>query len=681
MKVQRKQGTLHTTRRPDRIHPLHLLLSEKDAKKLNISSGETVVFLSVTTRKYDIDASNPNTPFALEVDTPPKDSKNESYSFFSTNSKRKSIIQSYTSEADEEIDINTEDEEDSDENITLYCSPDFLSHYQISPDENIYVKMTNIYPIQKLVIGVTDLSAFKWLKLAKFSTGLLTEVCSHEILIRSNDIFLASYPNMFLEDPSFRTSMYFDMHVLESCPLKTGKLTLNTQLIISLIEESDDDDNDAMKLQRPTKSTKSRDHFLISDFCQPLKPDVLTLNAKTIGLTHVQRSFSSSQIFGYEIIQQHASWRKLFSKTQRKHTFDPLYVIGMSKQTMIHNGFFEESIVEVSMGDSFHNPENSTLPSRLAQVKCILDESEGFSKVIISPLLLFNLQNSSFSCQEPAKTLRIQKYNIEGTDVDIGTTSFSLNANILIAHEVHISIIGDKRRHTSIQNYIPMMMTSYLSHDALTYWDQTYLHGMNRYADKLELLIRPHLQHKLDNPSLKEVLPSIMLTGPSGCGKTTVAVTVARRLNLHIHKVNCHSLYGEASGAIEARIKNVFNAASTYSPCILFLHSIHALGKDKERNTNEFPVVVIGTTHSHNSLATDVQEAFLHEVQIEVPTENDRQEMLDGLLQNVCYSGDVTGQYLAQRTAGFVLGDMAALVAHAKREAYQHFWGKKNAKL
>lgn len=32
----------------------------------------------------------------------------------------------------------------------------------------------------------------------------------------------------------------------------------------------------------------------------------------------------------------------------------------------------------------------------------------------------------------------------------------------------------------------------------------------------------------------------------------------------------------------------------------------------------EFPVVVIGTTHSHNSLATDVQEAFLHEVQIEV---------------------------------------------------------------
>lgn len=435
MKVLRKQVTLHTTRRPDRIHPLHLLLSEKDAKKLNVPSGETVSFLSVTAKKFEIDSSNPNTPFQSEVDTPPKDSKHDSYSFFPSpsKSKRKSLIESYTSdtedvdiiactwvdddmlkeilmftgEIDEENDTNADDD-NPDDDIPVYCSPDFLSHYQISPDENIYVKVTNIYPIEKLVIGVTDFSTFKWLKKAKFSTGLLTEVCSHEILIRSNDIFLASYPKMFLEDPSFRTSMYFDMHVLESCPLKTGKLTLNTQLVISLVEDSDDEDNLAVKLQSPTRTTKSRDHFLISDFCQALKPDVLALNAKTIGLSHVQRSFSSSQIFGYEIIQQHASWKKLFSKTQRKHTFDPLYVIGMSKQTMIHNGFFEESIVEVSMGDSFNYPESATLSSRLAQVKCVLEESEGFSKVFISPLLLFNLQNCSPSRHEPTKTIRIQ---------------------------------------------------------------------------------------------------------------------------------------------------------------------------------------------------------------------------------------------------------------------------------
>lgn len=37
---------------------------------------------------------------------------------------------------------------------------------------------------------------------------------------------------------------------------------------------------------------------------------------------------------------------------------------------------------------------------------------------------------------------------------------------------------------------------------------------------------------------------------------------------LHVHvwfQVNCHSLYGEASGSIEARIKNVFNAGTISS--------------------------------------------------------------------------------------------------------------------
>lgn len=40
-------------------------------------------------------------------------------------------------------------------------------------------------------------------------------------------------------------------------------------------------------------------------------------------------------------------------------------------------------------------------------------------------------------------------------------------------------------------------MTPYLSVQPLSYWDQTFhIHGMNRHADKLEMLIRPYLQHR-----------------------------------------------------------------------------------------------------------------------------------------------------------------------------------------
>lgn len=45
----------------------------------------------------------------------------------------------------------------------------------------------------------------------------------------------------------------------------------------------------------------------------------------------------------------------------------------------------------------------------------------------------------------------------------------------------------------------------------------------------------------MESVYLRDVLPSVMLTGPSGCGKTTVAMTVARRLDMNVHKVRSKS--------------------------------------------------------------------------------------------------------------------------------------------
>jgi MoxR-like ATPase len=44
----------------------------------------------------------------------------------------------------------------------------------------------------------------------------------------------------------------------------------------------------------------------------------------------------------------------------------------------------------------------------------------------------------------------------------------------------------------------------------------------------------------MESVNLRDVIPSVMLTGPSGCGKTTVAMIVARRLNMNVHKVSLH---------------------------------------------------------------------------------------------------------------------------------------------
>ncbi|XP_048737243.1 peroxisomal ATPase PEX6-like isoform X2 [Ostrea edulis] len=781
---KRLKGTFEEISYPSDQHPLHVKLFKTNAVQLGISDEEHVSYLSIVAKRLHQEESAVYS--ASPAETPILGDK---YPFSPSASYTQDQLDNFTDPISEYVDVTAfcwiiddpDDFDDETDEICIQCSVEFASHYQIVGDEDIYVRFLHLFPIQKVVMGVTDYVTFKWLQKIDFSAGMVNEVCKHAVLLKVNDIFLAPYPELFCHDDKFNPMMYYHMHVLECCPLRQGILSVDTELVLSYIgDEEPTSPGPDFVLQSPSKAVKTLEHFLMSDFCQPLKPSSLDLNAKTIGVKKSSfRSKVNNNLFSFEVVQQHVLWRKLLCKVQKKITFDSMYIIGMSKLNMLQSGFFEESLVKVSLEMS-----NSTVVSyRLALVKCLSDSiapTSTVNKVYVSPLLIFNLQNSCGMVSKKVPcNLRIERYNCTSGfehDVDFGSISSSWNTQIPTAKEVSISIVispyysprqikseavkayfrvprlltkgdilpvrsqddpeycsalsdSDRRYPTvffkvvklegpqshfpsficdqratrvvqvgSVHSYVPLIMTPYLSAKPLSYWDQTFqVHGMDRHVGKLETLIRPYLQHRMESVNLRDVIPSVMLTGPSGCGKTTVAMIVARRLNMNVHKVNCHSLYGESSGSIEARIKNVFNAASTFSPCILLLHSIHALGKDKDRSVEgigsladprvagsfkacvvklrkeyiEYPVVVIGTTHSPGNLAADIHESFLHKIDIEVPNENERAEIMDGLLQNVSYSGDLSGQYLAQRTAGFVLGDLVALVAHAKREAYR----------
>ncbi|XP_052769801.1 peroxisomal ATPase PEX6-like [Mya arenaria] len=240
-------------------------------------------------------------------------------------------------------------------------------------------------------------------------------------------------------------------------------------------------------------------------------------------------------------------------------------------------------------------------------------------------------------------------------------------------------------------SYVPALLQTYLSPSPQSFWDQDHLSGLDSLMGQLEKFILPHITAKSDTRMLKSVPPSVLVAGPVGSGKTSLIVAVARKLGVHAFKVNCHMMVGDSAGATEARMKNAFNAAGLYSPCILLLQSIHAMGRDRDGNTEdprvansflsnvlqlkndlqELPVVVVATCHSVSDLTNDMQDCFLHQVKIDVPTEHERCEIIDALLQPINSSGNISISYIAQRTAGFVLGDLAALVAHAKREAFK----------
>ena len=276
--------------------------------------------------------------------------------------------------------------------LRVTCSYDYLSHYEIDPDEDVYICVINLFPIKKVVIGVSDSITFHWLQKRKFCTGLLLEVCERSVLLRTNDIFLASYPKIFLDDENFATSMYLDMHVIECCPVRQGVLTARTEMVLSYIEQDNSFDSSdfVLKTPSPSASKTKQDHYLMSDFCQPMKPpSSLDLNAKTIGVSRMM-SKPKDCIIRFECVQQQVLWQKLLCRPQTKVMFDPMYVIGMSKETMLQYGFFEESLVKVSL-----DIQLPVLASRLALIKCLCDTIASEDKVYISPLLRFNLQNAS----------------------------------------------------------------------------------------------------------------------------------------------------------------------------------------------------------------------------------------------------------------------------------------------
>ncbi|PRD32748.1 UNVERIFIED_CONTAM: Peroxisome assembly factor 2 [Trichonephila clavipes] len=235
------------------------------------------------------------------------------------------------------------------------------------------------------------------------------------------------------------------------------------------------------------------------------------------------------------------------------------------------------------------------------------------------------------------------------------------------------------------QSYVPLTMETYYLHEpSHPIWD-SIPEGLSNYITHLQDLILPFLKLQSEKSHLS---CNILFSGPPCCGKTTVIKAVCKSLNLHLYQVNCHELVGEISAVVEAKLKNKILKGKTYAPCVILLKNIHLVGKERETVSEDFrvihllanqlknvnqdsvlPVVIIGTTTE--KLNNDLVSSFLHTVQMTAPSEEERSLLLQDLLTVCDVGNDVSTCYLAQRTAGFVLGDLCALVNQAIRNAYR----------
>uniref|UniRef100_A0A8C5TG37 Peroxisomal ATPase PEX6 n=1 Tax=Malurus cyaneus samueli TaxID=2593467 RepID=A0A8C5TG37_9PASS len=224
------------------------------------------------------------------------------------------------------------------------------------------------------------------------------------------------------------------------------------------------------------------------------------------------------------------------------------------------------------------------------------------------------------------------------------------------------------------------------AYNSSEFWSSLSPAGLSDVVQQLCDALRPHLSRRAD---VLSGVGSVLLSGPSGCGKLVAVKAVCSCLNLHLFKVDCVSLCGDTSAATEEKVQVAFSQAQQHQPCVLLLKDIEVLGRerdglgedarviatlrqlllDREPALSSHPVLVIGTTCKLQSVPTDVQTAFLHEVKMEAPSEEQRRLMLSVLTASLPLGKEVSLSKLARRTAGFVLGDFCALLSHSSRAA------------
>lgn len=200
-----------------------------------------------------------------------------------------------------------------------------------------------------------------------------------------------------------------------------------------------------------------------------------------------------------------------------------------------------------------------------------------------------------------------------------------------------------------------------------------------RQRNKSNTTTPQHTQHSAPN-TIKSV--TVLLLGPPGQGSEQAIKLAASSVGLGTVWINCWQLKGDTSGATEARLHQTFVRASAFGPCVLVLQDVHCLSKDRDGGDDarvvaalreevarlccqEPHVVLVGTAPDRTSLSDDLWSVWSYQESVTVADLSQRCAMLKWLLPP--WLSAQQSLTLAQRTAGYLLGDFLALLQASRR--------------
>jgi transitional endoplasmic reticulum ATPase len=218
----------------------------------------------------------------------------------------------------------------------------------------------------------------------------------------------------------------------------------------------------------------------------------------------------------------------------------------------------------------------------------------------------------------------------------------------------------------------------------ITYED---LGGLSKEIQKIREMIELPLRHpEIFERVGIEAPKGVLLFGPPGTGKTLLAKAVANETNANFYSIAGPEIMGKYYGESEERLRSIFKEAQENSPSIIFIDEIDSIAPKREEVSGELEkrivsqlltlmdglesrgkVVVIAATNRPDAIDPALRRPgrFDREIEIGIPDEKSRMEILQIHTRGMPMETDVKLDELARVTHGFVGADLQALVKEA----------------